>query len=364
MDLKMNSKKVKEKSVEAPKKKKRSREEKEEVKSGITIEEWQERQRKNQVKDWYEYGSLPIISDYKIHNVYPIPYTHNAIHAAHGLSNIPDNMPIDSVHETIKKNEINTRLNHTSNDRPPKPSFLDFIAYCASMKLKQSEDAEKSVSHSNGHFEARFENACLDSDGSDSSDDENNNDDPEYEKIQSEINSIRNEKVEMMSWVDKSNTALSDKKSIDRIYESCDETAAVAIATYAEECMVGALLPFAKRHTSHCRNENCNLDDGKRPFEEAFSKWIIPSHEAIVESEFNSNDNDLQCFSCKNQSFPRLSLIAEMMETQNESFRDNNLNMETTEDMEIDRQLDAFLEGNDTGNVDESESYPIPKVIE
>lgn len=363
MDLKMNSKKVQEKALEAPKKKKRSREEKEEVDSGITIQEWQERQRKNQVKDWYEYGSLPIITDYKIHNVYPIPYTLNAIHAAHGLSNIPDNMPIDSVHETIMKNEINTRLNHASNDRPPKPSFLDFIAYCASMKLKQSEDAKKSASRSNGHFEARYEHACLDSDDSDSSDDENNND-LEYEKIKSQINSIRNEKVEMMTWVDESNNTLSDKKSIDRIYKSCDETAAVAIATYAEECMIGKLLPFAKRHTSHCRNENCNLDDGKRPYEEAFSKWIIPSHEAIVESMFYSNENDFEDLGFKNQSFARLSQIAEMMETKNEYFRDNNLNMETAEDREIDRQLDAFLEGNDTGTVEQSESYPIPKIIE
>ena len=113
-----------------------------------------------------------------------------------------------------------------------------------------------------------------------------------------------------------------------------------------------------------CRNEDCNLDDGKRPFEEAFSKWIIPSHEAIVESGFYSNENDVEDFDCKNQSFTRLPLIAEMMETKNEYFRDNHSNMETAEDRKIDRQLDAFLEGNDTGIVDESESYPIPKIIE
>ena len=179
--------------------------------------------------DWYEAGTQENIANYDIHQIFPRPWTQSAIDAAHGLSD--------------GANDMHTRLWHVP-DAPQQPSFLDFLTYCASIKLKQTELYGNSSR--GGHFELqpcqrpRPNNNIEESDST-------------YQELMKELKHVGTILAKTWTWEESEKEKKSHKMDCKKLHHKFDETAAVALAVFAEESLISSLLPLARQHVSQCR---------------------------------------------------------------------------------------------------------------
>lgn len=164
---------------------------------------------------------------HKIYNQIDRSYAVECVAASHGPNHAPY---IDHFTQSSF---------HLRDIIPPKPSLLDFIAKCTSMKLGVSQKRN-----------------------------------PESSSI------------------------------YQRMEQTMDETALVALGTMTEECMVASMLPLAKAYVGVCREKdialqnsqkNCSATDDPQNDEESynlnsFAHWTRPCEEAIVEMASRINE--------------------------------------------------------------------------
>ena len=98
----------------------------------------EQEQHKKTIFDWYEAGNCDMIANHDIHQIFPLGWTERAFDAAHGLRRHHQGDTDANANADHEPNDIHTRLWHVP-DTPIQPSFIDFLTYCASVKLKQSE---------------------------------------------------------------------------------------------------------------------------------------------------------------------------------------------------------------------------------
>ena len=260
------------------------------------------KKRKINEFDWFEHGEAIPIARHFIHRSIPFAWTANSIHAAHGLTRGAD--------------DVNTRLWHVPGmDTPPKPNFVDFICCCASAKLKQNELGGDRGGGGGGHHHVNidkggrsevkeYESTILkdddDDDGKDSmsengssndddhvGDDDYDDDDSTYRELMQE-KKMRKDPYMVKAWKGNKEENDAHKHECKLMQQTCDETAAVALAIISEECMISSLLPFAREHVAYCRRSDLVPPPRRkiRP-NQPCSKWIIPVDEAIVDLGIN-----------------------------------------------------------------------------
>jgi len=257
--------------------------------------------------DWFEHSQESPIKDHYIHQLFPLAWTDNSIHAAHGLKH---GMGMAMGMKRGNDNDVNTRLWHvTDADTPPKPSFVDFICWCASAKLKQNELGGDMHIDKGGHCEVgEYESRHLrdnDDDDSESQNSMSSEDDDDNESTFAELMEEQrkerrkdkdNHQCKVKKWIRNHEEIEAHKQECKRMQHGCDETAAVALATLSEECMISSLLPFARKHVSQCRSSSnlvLPLDIGSKKLSEIpsptpCSSWMLPFDEAIVDLGINN----------------------------------------------------------------------------
>lgn len=262
-----------------------------------------------------------------LHTQFPVPWLEKSFDMAHGLK---------SNHDPNKNcNDVHTRLWHVT-DVPQRPSFLDFLLKCASVKLKQTE-VYGGIDRG-GHFEevglCAMEDPCLSSgkkggsnhdfsssgtpseDGSSLSDDIRNSEDGRsnsssistdaadvsttakiLKQLQNSNNKIHKSTQTVPKWVGNQQEIEMHQKECQQMHLALDETAAVAIGTLTDEIMVSSLLPLARRHVALCRGKTYNGPssssssssstfvsiDKEKIGMKCISKMTLPAHEAIVD---------------------------------------------------------------------------------
>ncbi len=177
--------------------------------------------------------------------------------------------------------EINTRLWHVPNI-PPKPSFLDFLSRCTSMKVAQQKlsGAKTDKSRNNGSgTSVAIEN---DSSGMDEGD-------MTKQPCPEDIQKSKESASEVSG--DAKYHKKMDKSKTDGML--MDETAAVAIGILAEECLISALLPLAKEHATRCRQLDQNSPSYEKNRSSSFVEWMLPSDQAMANlSDFEQDNSD------------------------------------------------------------------------
>jgi hypothetical protein len=171
--------------------------------------------------------SKPLDEAARNHNIYnqiDRSYTVECVAASHGPTHVPYTNHFTQASFSVRSNV------------PPKPSFLDFIAKCGSMKLDSSQSKN-----------------------------------PEMSSI------------------------------YQRMEQTMDETALVALGIMAEECLVASMLPLARSYVDLCREKDVALhslarddpqnDEGSYNLK-SFAHWTKPCEEAIVELASRSNEKN------------------------------------------------------------------------
>lgn len=218
--------------------------------------------------DWFDHGEDRFIENNHIHQILPLAWTENSISAAHCLKNGAD--------------DVNTRLWHIpTGGVPPKPTFVDFVCICASAKLKQNESGGNI--EKGGHYGVVECGSNSMSDDDSSSQDSVSVDGSAYRELKQEIK-LGICKSFATKWQSNKEEYDSRNQEYKRMQLCCDETAALALATISEECMISSLAPFARQHVSRCRKENLvNLETKSKYNDQFYSTWTLPVEEAIVE---------------------------------------------------------------------------------
>ena len=296
-------------------------------------QEQEQEQHKKTIFDWYEAGNCEIIAKHDIHRKFPLGWTERAFDAAHGLRRHHQGDADGNADD--EPNDIHTRLWHVP-DTPIQPSFIDFLTYCASVKLKQSElDIHKtsvsvaaSVSDRStntntstsrgGHFDLQSYPNELEQDDNSLSDDDDDevddDDDSTYQELIME-NKMRWKNTKIWAWKEESSVSVSvsvseqeQSKNIKilseeykTLYHKFDETAAVALATFAEESLVSSLLPMARKHVSKCREEYTS--SGASPSANPSGSGKNESASASESGAFQTNTGETgTCMSMMNSS--------------------------------------------------------------
>ena len=298
-------------------------------------QEQEQEQHKKTIFDWYEAGSCEIIAKHDIHRKFPLGWTERAFDAAHGFRRHHQGDADGNADD--EPNDIHTRLWHVP-DTPIQPSFIDFLTYCASVKLKQSElDIHKtsvsvaaSVSVSDrstntntstsrgGHFDLQSYPNELEQDDNSLSDDDDDevddDDDSTYQELIME-NKMRWKNTKIWAWKEESSVSVSVSVSEQEqsknmkilleeyktLYHKFDETAAVALATFAEESLVSSLLPMARKHVSKCREEYTS--SGASPSANPSGSGKNESASASESGAFQTNSGETgTCMSMMNSS--------------------------------------------------------------
>lgn len=263
------------------------------------------------------------------HTRFPIPWVEKSFDMAHGLRNNHNNSSNKNF------NDLHTRLWHVT-DIPQRPSFLDFLLKCASVKLKQTElygDIDRG-----GHFEEVDVSATDDQsrirvsnqqDSSSSIDtscsigtsegsrccSNNSDDDRSSSTIGTATTDISsNAKISkqllkrmkkdksvyaVQKWVGNQQEIEMHQEECQQMHLSLDETAAVALSILTEEIMVSSLLSLARRHVALCRHKTDNgssssifvSTDAERIGVKCISKMTLPAHEAIVDMILEQGSN-------------------------------------------------------------------------
>jgi len=222
--------------------------------------------------DWFDHGEDRFIEKNHIHQMFPLAWTENSFSAAHCLRNGAD--------------DLNTRLWHVPNGGvPPKPTFVDFVCICASAKLSQNEKGENIEKGGQCGFVECGSNIMSDDDSS--SQDSVSEDGSAYGELKQEYK-LGICKSYTTKWLSNKEEHDSRKQEYKRMQLCCDETAALALATIFEECMISSLLPFARQHIARCRKGNLvNLKNNSKYHDQFYSTWTLPVEEAIVDMSAN-----------------------------------------------------------------------------
>ena len=192
---------------------------------------------------------------------FPLGWTERSVTAAHGSGS--------------GDNDVHTRLWHVP-DVPQKPSFLDFLGFCASMKLKQTELCGSAAS--GGKFEVSEFRHGSEPEKDDSSSD----DDSTYEELKKE-NEERWNGARIGTWHASEEEKKAHEEECQHLQLQFDETAAVAIGVLSEECMISSLLPLARKHVSRCRILDLDVHNAEsKPVGDSAMQWILPPDEAII----------------------------------------------------------------------------------
>ena len=212
------------------------------------------RKRQQEVKDcWFEAGRQNEIANFDLNQTFPFKWTEKAIDAAHGLRG--------------GDNDVNTRLWHAP-DVPQKPSFLDFLLHCASLKLKQ---AELNGNTGRGRYSgAKDYHIIKDTKRYDKKGKRN------HFKNQPLATEERNRKKRLNSWHESEEGKKMHKKEFKLLQLRFDETAAFALGATTEECVVSSFLPLARRHILRLRTNNSQEQTCK-----ATSLKLSPSEEIL-----------------------------------------------------------------------------------
>ena len=217
--------------------------------------------------DWFDHGEDSFIEKNHIYQTLPLAWTENSIRAAHCLRDGAD--------------DVNTRLWHVPNGGvPPRPTFVDFVCICASAKLKQNESSGKIGK--GGHYGVVECESNSMSDDDSSSQDSVSVDGSAYRELKQEYKrgTCKSYATKCQSNKDEHD---SRKQEYKRMQLCCDESAALALATISEECMISSLLPFARQHVSRCRRGNSvTLETNSKYHDQFYSTWTLPVEEAIV----------------------------------------------------------------------------------